>query len=93
MSTKKTRSKIYQSYMFRTKDPAIDEFRTVVEDHFGERVKSRHLRKIEEYGGPSSSAMAGWFFGTIMRPQNATLEAAGRSLGMRRVWVPNTKKK
>jgi hypothetical protein len=33
--------------------------------------------------------MAAWFFGATKRPQNATLEAAGRALGMKRVWVTN----
>jgi len=79
--------KLYKSYMFRGKDPAIDEFRTVVEDHFGRRVNYKDLRKIEEDGGPTVGATAGWFFGKTKRPQNPTLEAAGRSIGMKRVWV------
>lgn len=77
----------YKSYMFRTKDPAIDELRTVVEDTYGERVNHSHLSDIEAKGGPTAGCMRGWFFGKTQRPQNATLEAAGRSNGMRRKWV------
>jgi hypothetical protein len=80
--------KLYKSYMFRGKDPAVDELRTIVEDHFGERVKYKHLREIEANGGPTTGATAGWFFGATKRPQSATLEAAGRALGYKRAWVP-----
>jgi hypothetical protein len=79
--------KTYKSYLFRAKDPAIDELRTVVEDHYGERVAHHHLADIEASGGPSTACMRGWFFGKTQRPQNATLEAAGRSRGFRRKWV------
>lgn len=85
--------KLYGSYMFRSKDPAIDELRTVIEDLTGERLnKGSALRKIERQGGPSTSCMSGWFFGKTRRPQNATLEAAGRALGYERVWQPSTGK-
>jgi hypothetical protein len=36
--------------------------------------------------------MHNWFFGTTRRPQSATLEAAGRALGYKRVWVKNNGK-
>ena len=78
---------IYKSYMIRTKDPAIDELRTVVENHFGKRVNTAMLREIESNGGPIAGTTAGWFFGEIRRPQSATLEAAGRALGYHRKWV------
>ena len=79
---------IYKSYTFRDKDPAVDELRTVIEDHYGERVSNKVLRKIQEGGGPTAGCMAGWYFRTTKRPQNATLEAAGRAMGYRRVWQP-----
>jgi len=78
--------KLYKSYTFRDKDPAIDEFRTLVEKHFGRPVSNRELKQITEDGGPSTGAMHSWFFGTTRRPQNPTLEAAGRAMGYRRVW-------
>lgn len=77
---------LYRSYVFRGKDKAIDELRTVVEDHFGHRVTRKDTKTIEESGGPKAGTINGWFFGKTMRPQSATLEAAGRSLGFRRVW-------
>lgn len=77
--------KLYQSYMFRTKDPVIDELRTLVQDQYG-KLSHKALRTIEENGGPSASCMAGWFFGKTKRPQNPTAEACGRSMGYKRVW-------
>jgi hypothetical protein len=79
--------KTYGAYRFRTKDPSIDELRTVVEDHFGRRVNGKDLSAIKEAGGPSHGAMASWFFGKTQRPQSATLEAAGRAIGYKRKWV------
>jgi hypothetical protein len=84
--------KMYKAYTFRDKDPAIDELRTMVEDHFGKRVNHTSLRKIAEEGGPTASCMVGWFFGTTKRPQSATLEAAGRAMGFQRVWQPMRRK-
>jgi hypothetical protein len=78
---------LYRSYVFTKKDPAIDELRTVVEDHFGARVTRKHLKEIEESGGPKLGTMANWFFGGTLRPQNPTIEAAGRAIGYRRAWV------
>lgn len=79
-------AKLYSAYLFRSRDPSIDELRTVVEDHFGHRVNVKDLAKITEDGGPTTGTMKNWFFGKTMRPQSATLEAAGRALGYRRVW-------
>jgi hypothetical protein len=78
---------LYKSYVFKDKDPAIDELRTLVEKHFGARVGHKHLATIRADGGPSIGAMQGWFFGATRRPQNPTLEAAGRAMGYRRQWV------
>lgn len=76
----------YRAYNFRAKDPVIDELRTIVEDHFGRRVNGGDLRNIAEGGGPTVGCMRGWFFGTVKRPTNPTIEAAGRSIGFERVW-------
>ena len=79
--------KLYRAYNFRTKDPAIDEIRTVMQEHFGKRnLSGDDYREIEEQGGPSGSTVRHWFEGKTKRPQNATLEAAGRALGYKRVW-------
>jgi hypothetical protein len=79
--------KTYGAYLFKQKDPAIDELRTVVEDHFGHRVNNKDLTQISEDGGPTVGTMKAWFFGKTRRPQNPTLEAAGRAMGFRRRWV------
>lgn len=79
-------SKLYKSYLFRAKDPAIDALRTVIQDVHGARITSKTLKSIEIGGGPSASCMGGWFFGKTKRPQNATIEAAGRAVGYSRVW-------
>lgn len=90
MATKKTngtgRMPIYKSYVFRTKDPVIDELRTLAEDTYGVRVNGKTLGEITQEGGPSTSCMREWFFGKTRRPTSATVEAAGRAMGYKRVW-------
>jgi len=78
---------IYKSYMFKTKDPVIDELRTLAEDFFGRRVNNKSLSVITEAGGPSITCMRAWFFGKTKRPINPTIEAAGRAMGWKRKWV------
>jgi hypothetical protein len=73
--------RIYKAYFFRGADPAIAEVKSF--------VGGRTMKSIEKDGGPASSTMSNWFKGKTKRPQNATLEAAGRALGMKRVWVSN----
>lgn len=80
-------ARLYKSYVFKNKDPAIDELRTLAEDYWGERVSGSVLRDMENNGGPTKSCMQQWFFGKTKRPQSATLEAAGRSIGFKRTWV------
>jgi hypothetical protein len=78
--------KPYKAYLFRDKDPVIDELRTLIEDAFGKRVNVKNLHDIEISGGPSTSCMTAWFFGKTRRPQSASIEAAGRAIGYRRGW-------
>lgn len=86
--------KTYRSYLFKTKDPVIDELRTMIEDNAGKKVGARGvLQEIEKGGGPTVSCMRGWFFGKTKRPQNPTVEAAGRSIGYKRTWVKMTGRK
>jgi len=72
--------------MFRDKDPVIDQLRTLAKDEYG-GVDGEAMRLIHEAGGPSVGAMNGWFFGDTMRPQNPTVEAAGRAMGYHRTWT------
>ena len=86
--------KLYRSYMFTNKDPAIDEFRTVMQDEYGSRkLSGAMMKEVETQGGPTANTIRNWFFGDTKRPQNATIEAAGRALGKRRVWVDDDLKK
>jgi len=79
--------KTYGAYLFRTKDPVIDELRTMIADaNGGEKLKHKQLTAIEKAGGPSTAAMRGWFMGKTRRPQSPAVEAAGRALGFKRVW-------
>jgi hypothetical protein len=78
-------AKIYKSYSFRTKDPVIDELRTIIQDEKG-KLTNKVLRDIETDGGPSASAMHEWFYGKTLRPQNPAVEAAGRALRWYRSW-------
>jgi len=80
--------KLYRSYMFRNKDPVIDQLRTALQDKLGRQFKRGDLKQIEDDGGPTAACMASWFYGKVRRPQNATVEAAGRAAGLMRVWVP-----
>lgn len=78
---------VYGAYRFTTKDPAIDAIRTVMQDHFGKRnLKPEDYAEVHEQGGPTGGCIKSWFEGKTKRPQNATLEAAGRALGYERVW-------
>jgi hypothetical protein len=47
--------------------------------------RQEELAHIEVDGGPSANTMRNWFKGKTKRPQNCTIEAAGRALGMKRV--------
>lgn len=80
--------KLYKAYRFTGKDPAIAELRGQIQSTIGnQKISHKKLREMEQAGGPSTTCMNNWFFGETRRPQNATLEAAGRALGFKRVWV------
>lgn len=85
----------YDAYRYgaKEKDPAVDILRTVMEDVFGRRINGKDLKSVEIDGGPKAGTMRGWFFGKTRKPRNDTIEAAGRALGYRRVWVKDTKLK
>jgi hypothetical protein len=84
--------RLYKAYMFRDKDPAIDEIRTVMQDHFGRRnLTADDYQEVEDQGGPTKGCVKSWFEGKTKRPQNVTLEAAGRALGYERKWVKQRK--
>jgi hypothetical protein len=78
----------YQSYLFTTKDPVIDELRTIIQRELGNgKLTRKSLKVIEENGGPKVSTTGGWFFKNVKRPQSATIEATGRAMGYKRDWI------
>ena len=86
--------KTYKAYLFRDKDPVIDEMRTMIQKEMNgtypakdrDRALKHGIKEIADNGGPTYTAMRSWFFGKTRRPQSATIEAAGRALGYKRVW-------
>lgn len=80
--------RLYKSYMFTNKDPVIDEMRTLMQTQYGNgKIDAKAMQEVEDDGGPTATTMRNWFYGKTRRPQNASIEAAGRAIGMKRVWV------
>lgn len=78
--------RVYGAYLFTTKDPVIDELRTMVQDTYG-RLNMKVLHQIERDGGASAGAMKGWFMGDTKRPTSPAIEATGRAMGWERRWA------
>lgn len=72
---------VYKSYNFRKKDPAIDELATCMKD------SGMTYQNISDKSGVSVRTLFNWFEGKTRRPQSATLEAAGRAMGYKRIWT------
>ena len=81
---------LYKTYVFRTKDPVIDELRTIIQDEYGGKLNRKVLRDIEDKGGPKANTTAGWFFRAVRKPQNPGVEATGRAIGYHRPWTKMT---
>lgn len=77
---------LYKAYLFKEKDPSIDQLRTMIEDSTQARINAKALAEVEKGGGPKVGTMRQWFFGKTKRPNNATIEAAGRAIGWERKW-------
>jgi DNA-binding phage protein len=65
----------YRSYSFLTKDPIIDQVRTIVQDEGETYVK------IHEMSGVATTTLYNWFNGETRRPQFASIMAVVRALG------------
>jgi hypothetical protein len=76
----------YSAYIVRGKDPVIDQLRGMAEGYCGHSLNGKAIGQISKDGGPSAACMRAWFFGDTRRPQNTTIEAAGRAMGFERVW-------
>jgi len=76
------RLNLYRSYSFKDRDPVIDELRTIIKD------EGAKYSQVHEMSGVSITTLNNWFGpkGKTKRPQSATTEAVGRSLGYKRVW-------
>lgn len=69
------RVRLYKTYLFKDKDPVIDELRTIMQDS--------HASKYDVAGasGVSVTCLTGWFGGPTRRPQHATVKAVAKALG------------
>jgi hypothetical protein len=80
--------RLYAAYVWKgDKDPAISQLRSMAESYYGvSKVTGKELAQNSKDGGPSATCMRAWFYGDTRRPQNTTIEAAGRAMGFERVW-------
>lgn len=73
--------KPYKSYRFTRRDPEMDRLQDLVlQNNFSKAELSRGS------GVSTSTFSAWWKRRTTCRPQNASIEATGRSMGYERVW-------
>ena len=82
--------RVYASYSFRTKDPVIDELRTLFKDEG--LMHKDGFKEIHARGAATPSTYKSWFSGKCRRPQNATVMATAHALGYDRKWVKKGKK-
>lgn len=74
----------YKTYKFRTYDPAMEEVLSFANRGGG---KATSIAAISRESGVSTSTLHNWRKRKTKRPQNASVEATGRALGKKRVWV------
>lgn len=65
--------RLYKTYMFRDKDPIIDELRTALQDEYGSTRGAEEI--IHNASGVSIACQREWFEGKTMKPQHATIRA------------------
>lgn len=71
----RTSLRLYRSYNFVDKDPAIDKIRTLMRD---EGVSEREMHILSNV---SQSTIHNWLEGKTRRPQHTTLAAAAAAVG------------
>lgn len=74
-------SGLYLTYNFIDKDPVIDELRTMMQD------SDMDYEDIYEASGVRVATLKAWFEGKTRRPKSSSIEAVGRALGRKRIWV------
>jgi hypothetical protein len=81
--------RMYGTYSFVTKDPVIDELRTIIQDLAKREGVSFNVmcKRLSIASSVSLAAIMGWFKGKTRRPQSASIEAVGRAAGKRRTWT------
>ena len=67
--------KIYRTYRFLDKDPAIDAMRTILKD---EGLKESQAATIS---GLAAGTLTGWFYKDTKNPRNSSITAFTSSLG------------
>ncbi len=78
----KTGPKPYKTYWFRRRDPIMDELLAMKEK------ANMKFAAISKESGVATGTMRNWGRkGKTCRPQNASIEASGRALGKKRIWV------
>jgi len=80
---------IYKSYMFKNKDPVIDEMKTLFKDEG--LLNSDGFEEIHARGAATAATYKKWFNGDTRRPQNASVMATAHALGYDRKWVKKGK--
>lgn len=73
----------YKSYSFVSKDPIIDEIRTVYQE------SGANYAWVHEHSGVSTTTLSHWFNGDTRKPQAATVNAVLRALGYKLGIVPH----
>lgn len=70
---------IYKTYAFKTKDPVIDELRTVFKDE--KLLSNAGYKIVADRGAPKAGTYRNWFNGSTRRPQFASIQATAKALG------------
>jgi hypothetical protein len=71
----------YSSYNFVDKDPVIYEF------EYAQKRLGLNDSQVSKGSGVSTTTLRNWKWGKTRKPQNASIEAAYRAMGLRRVAV------
>ena len=77
--------RIYDTYAFKTKDPVIDEMRTLFQKEG--LFSKKGFKAVQDKGAAKVTTYNNWFNKGTRRPQNATIMATARALGYDRKWV------
>lgn len=77
---------LYKTYLFKNKDPIIDELRTIIQD------TGITYNDISVVSGVTKQTLHNWFHGATKRPQYATVAAVLAAIGYEHRLVKINKK-